>query len=102
MLRALRDRQEWEFFKVLPRADRTLAIAWWAVLLLRGALGAGLAVAVGALVGAVQRGESLAGPLAIVGTVFVLLQVLAPVHQAVSANLGSRVAAWLNDRLTEA
>jgi ATP-binding cassette subfamily B protein len=102
MLRALRDRQEWKFFKVLPRADRTLAIAWWAVLLLRGALGAGLAVAVGALVGAVQRGESLAGPLAVVGAVFVLLQVLAPVHQALSANLGSRVAAWLNDRLTEA
>ena len=33
---------------------------------------------------------------------FVLLQVLAPLHQATSANLGSRVAAWLYDRLTEA
>ena len=34
--------------------------------------------------------------------VFVLLQVLHPIHQAISANLGSRVAAWLYDRLTEA
>ena len=34
--------------------------------------------------------------------VFVLLQVLHPIHQALSANLGSRVAAWLYDRLTEA
>ena len=29
-----------------------------------------------------------------------LLQVLTPLHQAVSANLGSRTAAWLYDRLT--
>jgi ABC-type multidrug transport system fused ATPase/permease subunit len=60
------------------------------------------AVAMGALVGAVQRGESLASPLAVAGVVFVLLQVLAPVHVALSANLGSRVAAWLYDRLAEA
>ena len=102
MLRALRDRQEWKFFAILPRADRPLAIAWWAVLLLRGLLAAGLAVAVGALVGAVQHGEGLAGPLAMVGAVFVLLQVLAPIHQALSANLGNRVSALLNDRLTTA
>ena len=37
-----------------------------------------------------------------VGVVFVLLQVLAPLHQALGANLGSRTAAWLYDRLTEA
>jgi ABC-type multidrug transport system fused ATPase/permease subunit len=36
------------------------------------------------------------------GVVFVLLQVLTPIHQALGANLGSRVAAWLYDRLTEA
>ena len=102
MLRALRDRQEWKFFAILPRADRTLAFVWWTALILRGVLAAALAVAVGALVGAVQRGERLAAPLAAVGIVFVLLQVLTPIHQAVSANLGSRVAAWLNDRLIEA
>ena len=102
MWRKLRDRQEWKFFAILPRADRALALVWWTVLILRGVLAAGLAIAVGALVGAVQRGAPLASPLTIVGIVFVLLQVLTPVHQAVSANLGSRVAAWLNDRLVEA
>ncbi len=102
MLRRLRERAEWKFFAVLPKADRGLARAWWVLLLLRGLLPALLAVAIGGLVAAVQRGESLAGPLGAVGVVFVLLQVLAPVHQAVSANLGSRVAAWLYDRLTEA
>src|SRR2546430_9935600 len=56
----------------------------------------------GILVGAVQRGGGLSGPLALVGAVFILLQVLTPIHQAISANLGDRTAAWLYDRLTEA
>src|SRR4029079_11146159 len=47
-------------------------------------------------------GDSLARPLAFAGAVFMLLQVLSPIHQAISANLGDRVAAWLYDRLTEA
>jgi hypothetical protein len=34
--------------------------------------------------------------------VFVALQVLTPVHTAVSANLGDRLSAWLNDELTQA
>ncbi len=72
------------------------------MLILRGTLPAIFAVAMGALVGAVQQGSSLAGPLTIVGLVFVLLQVLTPAHQAMSANLGDRTAAWLYDRLTEA
>src|SRR5437773_4485306 len=56
----------------------------------------------GGLVGAVQRGGELAAPLGLVGIVFVLLQVLSPIHHAVGANLGSRTAAWLYDRLTTA
>src|SRR6058998_3511529 len=98
----LRQRNEWKFFGVLPKADRILAASWWVALLLRGVLPAVFAVAMGLLVGAVQRGESLAGPLTLVAIVFVLLQVLTPIHQAVGANLGDRTAAWLYDRLTEA
>ncbi len=99
---ALRERQEWKFFSVLPRADPGLAAAWWVVLVLRGALPAVFGIAMGVLVGAVQHGSDLAAPLAFAGSVFVLLQVLSPIHQAVSANLGDRTAAWLYDRLTEA
>ena len=90
------------FFGVLPKADRSLAAAWWASLLLRGILPAAFAIAMGVLVGAAQRGDSLGAPLAFAGAIFVLLQVLSPIHQAVSANLGDRTAAWLYDRLTEA
>ena len=71
-------------------------------MVLRGALPAVFAIAMGVLVGAVQRGRPLVVPLAFAGAVFIVLQVLVPVHQAVSANLGDRTAAWLYDRLTEA
>ena len=94
-------RAAWKLFSVLPKADRPLAVAWWAVLLLRGLLPAGFAVATGVLIASVQRGESLGGALAAVGAIFVLLQVLPPVHTALSFNLGDRTAAWLYDRLTE-
>jgi len=102
MLEGLRARDEWKFFGVVGRADRSLAFAWWSVLLLRGLLPALFAVAIGALIGAVQRGDSLTAPLGGVGVVFVLLQVLSPMHQAIGANLGSRTAAWLYDELTTA
>jgi ABC-type multidrug transport system fused ATPase/permease subunit len=92
----------WKFFSVLPKADRLLAIVWWAVIVLRGVLPAIFAIAMGLLVAEVEHGESLTPGLALVGAVFVLLQVLAPIHQAVGANLGDRTAAWLYDRLTEA
>src|ERR1700752_975053 len=102
MIEGLRARKEWKFFGVLPRADRTLAAAWWAVLVLRGTLPALFAIAIGALVGAVQRGEDLVGPLLLVGGVFVPMQVLPPIHQALGALLGGRTAGWLYDRLTDA
>src|SRR5216683_3754573 len=102
MIERLRARDEWKFFAVLPKADRILALIWWLVLVLRGVLPAAFAIAMGALVGAVQRREGLAGALALVGVVFVLLQILSPIHQMVGANLGDRTAAWLYDRLTEA
>jgi ABC-type multidrug transport system fused ATPase/permease subunit len=102
MMSRLRARNEWKFFAVLPQADQLVATSWWIVLILRGVLPAVFAVAMGMLVGAVQSGDSLAGPLALAGAVFVLLQVLAPIHQALGANLGDRTAAWLYDRLTDA
>ncbi len=102
MLQRLRLRKEWMFFAALPKADGLLAALWWTVVLLRGILPALFAIAMGALVAAVQNGNSLAGPLVMVGIVFVLLQVLTPVHTAISLNMGDRTAAFLYDRLTEA
>ena len=85
---------------VLRQANGALAVAWWLLLVLRGLLPAAFAIVMGTLTGAVQAGTDLAAPLAAVAVVFVLTQVLTPLHQAVSANLGWQTAAWLYDRLT--
>src|SRR5438128_7827492 len=79
VLQRLTERKEWKFFGVLPKAAPDLAAAWWMVLLLRGILPAAFAIAMGVLVGAVQRlstdaqGGSLIGPLIFAGAIFVLL-----------------------------
>jgi len=102
LLTSLRNRNEWKFFAALPKADGPLAFAWWAVVLLHGILPALFAIAMGALIDAVQRGEPLAAPLVVIGVIFVLLQVLTPIQTAASHNLGDRTAALLYDRLTTA
>jgi ATP-binding cassette subfamily B protein len=101
-MQRLHQRNEWKFATVLGRADRSLAVAWWTLLVLRGLLPAFFVIAMGMVVGAVRLGSGLELPLVFVGIVFVLMQVLSPVHQAVGANLGSRTAAWLYDKLTAA
>ncbi len=105
MRRVLTARPEYQFLASLRHAGRGLAVAWWGLLLLRGVLPVALAVGIGTLVGAVSRrdqGADLTGPLVFVGVVFVVQQVVGPLHAAVSANLGSRLAAWLYDELTAA
>jgi ATP-binding cassette subfamily B protein len=97
----LTERKEWRLFSVLPKADAGLAAAWWTVLILRGMLPAVFAIAMGTLVGAVQRGNALGTPLVLTGVIFVVLQVLPPLHTGLGANLGDRTAAWLYDRLTQ-
>src|SRR5258705_10677555 len=100
MFQKLQATDGWKFFAVLGRADKGLALAWWIALALRGLLPGVFAVAIGVLVGAVQSGAPLTGPLTFVGGTFVLLQVLSPLHLALGNNLGSRTASWLYDELT--
>jgi len=56
---AIRASNQWKFFGILMHSSRALAVAWWSVLVLRGLLPALFAIAMGALVGAVQSGASL-------------------------------------------
>jgi ATP-binding cassette, subfamily B, bacterial len=98
----LRARQEYQLAVAVRRADRTMATGWWSLLTLRGLLPAGFSIATGVLVAAVQHHADLGVPLAIVGVLFILLQVLGPLHTALSANLGDRTAAFLYDELTDA
>ena len=102
VIERLRASNLWTVAEVLPRADRMLTLVWWTVLILRGLLPAVFAIAMGLLVGAVQQKTNVLTPLAFFGCVFVLLQILPPIHKAVGANLGNRTAAWLYDKLTAA
>src|SRR5215469_985796 len=102
VLRRLGARQELQLAAALSRADRPLAARWWSLLAVRSLLPAGFSIAMGVLVAAIQHRHNLAVPLTVVGVVFILLQVLGPLHTALSANLGDRTAAWLYDELTEA
>lgn len=100
MIGRLRERPEWKFFAVLPRANARLAALWWCLLLVNGTMPAVFAIAMGQTIGAVQEARPLTGPLAFMGIVFLLMQVIGPLQQAVSMNLGNQVSAWLNDALT--
>ena len=84
MLKTRTEPKERKFFGVLPKADPTFAAACWTTLLIRGILPAAFAIAMGVLVGAVSRGDPLLRLLLFVGTIFVLLQVLIPIHPAIA------------------
>jgi ATP-binding cassette, subfamily B, bacterial len=99
VLRRLRERQEWQFFAVLPKADRGLAALWWALIILNGAMPAIFAVATGLTVNAVQESRPVVTPLALTGIAFVLMLIVTPIQTAVSMNLGNKVSAWLNEAL---
>ncbi len=86
----------------LHRAAPGLAWAWWILVVIRGALPAVLAVAIGVVVGAVNDGAPLGWPLAAASIALAAMQILPPLHQAVGANLGSCTANWLNGELTDA
>ena len=81
VIERLTARNEWKFAGVLVRADRGLAIAWWALIVLRGLLPAVFAIAMGWLVATIQNGGNQVAPLALVWVVFVRYN-RPPIHRA--------------------
>lgn len=92
----------WRLVRVLPGAHKGWAVAWWALLLVRAAMPSVFAVASGWLVAAVSTGDDVLGPLVGVALSLVVLQFVAPLHSAVSQNLGFLLGAHLADRLATA
>jgi ATP-binding cassette, subfamily B, bacterial len=101
VLARLRARQEWRFFAMLWRAAPGYALLWWTMIVLRGVTPALASVAFGWLVAEITNGASLTAPLVAVGVTFFVMVVSQPLHQAISANLGSRLAAHLYDQLLD-
>jgi ATP-binding cassette subfamily B protein len=84
------------------RASPGLAVFWWGLVLVRGALPAGLTLGLGALVSAVSTGGSVTGSLTLVAVTFALLSVSGPVHTQAGAVLGDRTSGYLQAALTRA
>ena len=102
MIARLRHRNEIVFFTYLTRVNTGLTGTWWALIAARGVLPALFTLLTGALIGAVQGSRPLAAPLLAAGAVFVLIQLLAPVHAQVSSNLGDRLSDCLHGLLARA
>jgi len=94
--------QQAVFFRSLHRAAPGLSMTWWGLLLAGGLLPAAFSVATGSVIDAIDQERSLTGSLAAVGILFVVLQIIGPVHNAVGQGLGRRGADHLNDRLLRA
>jgi len=101
VLGRLKARQEWGFFAALWRAAPGHALLWWLMIVLRGVTPALASVAFGWLVAEITNGASLVAPLVAFGVTFFVMVVALPLHQALSANLGSRLSAHLYDRLLD-
>ncbi len=99
MLADLRARPATRFFVTITRSVPGFAAAWWLLLLVRALIPAALAIVTGLLVGRVQSGNDLTGPLVAFGIVFVASQVAPPLHQVVGTLLGHHFSTVLNDRL---
>ena len=102
LLKHIQIRDEFQYLRMLLKADFSLATLWWILLVGRGLLPAMFAIGMGLLIGAVQSGSGILTALMFVASLFVLVQVLTPLHLATSQNLGSKMAAYLYDRLTVA
>jgi ATP-binding cassette, subfamily B, bacterial len=87
-----------DFAGALWRAHRGLATVWWILVLAQAMLPAAFAYEVGSLIGAADK----TGPLIGLGAVFLLMQILAPVHGQVSTNLGAHLSSRLQDQLITA
>jgi ABC-type multidrug transport system fused ATPase/permease subunit len=87
---------------VLPRAAPGLAAVWWTLVLVSGILPAAFTLAIGGLVGAAQQGKPLEVPVAAAGLVFLAMNALGPIQEAISSDLGARAGSWLHDRLMRA
>ena len=83
-------------------ASPGLAVVWWALVLVRAALPAGITIGLGGLVKAIADGRSVNGPLVLVATCFALASIGGPIHTQFGAILGDRTSGYLQAELTRA
>ncbi|HVV35354.1 MAG TPA: ATP-binding cassette domain-containing protein [Acidimicrobiales bacterium] len=98
----IRQSAEYRFLTLLTRVDPVLGGGWWLFIVVRAALPALFALAMGQLIGVVQGHHALGGPLVTVGVLFGLMEVLPPINATLSTNLAQKATTFLHDALLEA
>ncbi len=99
---ALRQHPLWTLVAALHQAHPRTTVVWLVMTVVRGLLPPVIAVTSGFLVSAVTGRTSLVLPLTTMAVLFVLAQVVGPVHLGLSNDLGDRAAASFHDRLMAA
>jgi ATP-binding cassette, subfamily B, bacterial len=89
-------------FRANIRASKALGIVWWAMLLVRAVLPAGITLGLGALVKAISGGQSVNTPLLVVAICFAVFSVSGPLHTQLGAILGDRTSGQLQSELVSA
>ncbi len=102
MLERVRKSAEYQFLTLLTRVDAGLGAGWWLLILVRAVLPAAFALSMGSLITAVNDGNEVGASLYAVGGLFFAMQMLPPIHGAISANLASKTTTYLHDLLLEA
>jgi ATP-binding cassette, subfamily B, bacterial len=84
------------------RASKALGIVWWAMLIVRAVLPAGITLGLGALVKAISSGRNVNTPLLVVAICFAAFSVSGPLHTQLGAILGDRTSGQLQSELVAA
>jgi ATP-binding cassette, subfamily B, bacterial len=84
------------------RASKALGIVWWAMLIVRAVLPAGITLGLGALVKAISGGRNVNAPLLVVAICFAAFSVSGPLHTQLGAILGDRTSGQLQSELVDA
>ncbi|MBJ7602239.1 MAG: ABC transporter ATP-binding protein [Candidatus Dormibacteraeota bacterium] len=100
-LKTLRDSAGWRFLTILPSVSPAAALVWWGLIFIRGALPAAFAVSVGLLTRAIQLQANIEVALVWMAAIFIAMNAIAPIHDALSADLGYRAGSWLHGRLIQ-
>jgi ATP-binding cassette subfamily B protein len=87
---------------ILYRAHPRLALAWWGFILINSLLPIALTLSIGWIVESAMKGKIQPESLALLGLVFIALNMLSTIGEAVSGSLGARASEWCHRQLLQA
>ncbi|MFZ5638811.1 MAG: ABC transporter ATP-binding protein [Pseudomonadota bacterium] len=88
--------------RILYRSHPRLAMAWWGFIAVNSLLPIALTLSIGWIVESAMKGKIEPESLALLGFVFIALNMLSTLGEAVSGSLGARASEWCHRQLLQA